>query len=205
MGFNIGFTEIFIIIASYLLGSIPFGLIIGSFAGIGDIRKKGSGNIGATNMTRVGGKKLGAITLLLDGIKGIAAVMLAKFLLSGQDSMLQIAALAAAASVIGHIFPVWLKFRGGKGVITTMSTYLALYWPLGLACIAIWFITFFATRISSLSAIFAMIAAPSIAFYFADKIGNFTVYLSFFLSILVVARHYTNILRLISGEENKVL
>lgn len=202
---NFTIYDFLVLILAYLLGSIPFGLIIAKYSGIGDLRKKGSGNIGATNMTRVAGKKLGAFTLLLDGLKGIIAVLIARYATVGENNSEEIISITAGLAVLGHIFSIWLKFKGGKGVATTLAVYLAVYWPLGLATIIIWLLVFLKTKLSSLSAIFSMLTAPTIALYFADRAGYEIVYLSFFLSVIVTARHHSNILRLINGEEGKIL
>lgn len=193
LNINITFIDITFVILSYLLGSIPFGLIVGKIAKIGDIRTKGSGNIGATNVVRIGGKKLGALVFLLDAFKGAIPVIIAKEFLTWE-----IALISAGFAVIGHIFPVWLKFKGGKGVATTLAVYTALLWQMGVALMIVWIITFITTKYSSLSSIFAMIIAPLVAFYF-DKDG--LEFLALIISIIVIARHYSNIKRLFSGEE----
>jgi glycerol-3-phosphate acyltransferase PlsY len=133
----------------YLLGSIPFGLLLTSAAGLGDIRKQGSGNIGATNVLRTGNKKLAAATLLLDALKGVVAVMICGF-------FGPIAAVAAAmGAVIGHMFPIWLKFKGGKGVATSIGVLLGLSWPVGAIVCALWLAIAAAFRYSSLAALLA--------------------------------------------------
>src|SRR4051812_16002570 len=139
----------------YLFGSIPFGLILTRFAGLGDIRNVGSGNIGATNVLRTGRKGLAAATLLGDMLKGTAAVALA-LLLSGPGA----AMAAALGAFLGHLFPVWLKFRGGKGVATYIGVLLGLFWPAALAFCAIWLLVASTTRYSSLSALIASLATP---------------------------------------------
>lgn len=200
MFFNFDTTDYSLMAASYLLGSVPFGLIVSKFSGKGDLRNKGSGNIGATNMMRVGGKKLGALVLLLDALKGYAAVMLAKEF--GSQATVFI---AAALAVTGHIFPIWLKFNGGKGVSTTFGVLFAVYWPIGLFTVFVWVSIFLLTKISSLAAILAMLATPTFAFYFASELGHPVVYLCLFLSVIVVVAHQSNIRRLIRGEEGRVL
>jgi len=202
---NLTETDAALIVASYFIGSVPFGFLIAKLLRIGDLRKLGSGNIGATNVLRLGGKKLGVVTLLLDAGKGAIAVFLARKFASDPKIMMDLSCFCGGAAVIGHIFPLWLKFKGGKGVATTFAVLLTLYWPLGLMAIFVWLATFFFTKISSLSAILAMIATPTLALYFSDKIGYEVVYLSFFTGILVIVRHHSNIQRLVQGEENRIV
>lgn len=189
--------EIFIMIISiplaYLLGSIPFGLILTKKAGLGDIRQIGSGNIGATNVLRTGNKKIAAATLLLDGLKGALAVAIAKF--SGNE---WIVSLSAIAAVCGHIFPYWLQFKGGKGVATTIAVLFMVSWPMALFTCAAWIAMFFISRISSLSALTALILTTFIsAIYHGPAIFIMMVV----LTGLVVYRHKENIMRLMRGEE----
>jgi glycerol-3-phosphate acyltransferase PlsY len=181
---------------AYLLGSIPFGLILTRVAGLGDIRAIGSGNIGATNVLRTGRKGLAAATLLLDGAKGALAVQ-AVALVFGVMWM----PLAAICAVVGHCFPVWLRFRGGKGVATGLGVFLALDWRLGLAACVTWLLMFAVTRISSAGALGAYAVAPVLA------VVVLPVY--WFVAPLVVAgivfwRHRANIGRLIQGTEPRV-
>ena len=180
----------------YLLGSIPFGLLLTRFAGLGDVRKIGSGNIGATNVLRTGNKGLAAATLLLDGGKGGAAALIAG-LYYGPD----MAVTAAAASLIGHMFPVWLKFRGGKGVATALGVLLAIAWPVGLICCLIWLAMARLFRFSSLSSMSALAASPILAWWLATPQQ---VELFAFLALLVIARHHENIRRLLKGEESRI-
>ncbi len=183
------------LIGGYLVGSIPFGLILTRFAGLGDIRKIGSGNIGATNVLRTGNKRLAALTLLLDGLKGAAAVLIGSQW--GPDA----AIFAGAGAFIGHLFPVWLKFKGGKGVATMLGIFFGLYWPLGLFAVAVWLITAFAFRYSSLSALIAAAASPVFAWFLINRqIAEFCL----FLAVLVWWRHAANIKRLLKGEESKI-
>ena len=171
----------------YLLGSIPFGVILTRAFGAGDLRKIGSGNIGATNVLRTGRKGLAAATLLLDMAKGFVAVL--------------IVALAAAGAFFGHCYPIWLRFRGGKGVATLMGIVLALHWPLGLVYAIVWLGLLAALRISSLAGIAAAIAAPVAAAAF----GWFDIVpLLIALALIVLWKHRENIGRLIDGTEPRV-
>ncbi len=179
----------------YLLCSIPFGLILTRLAGLGDIRRLGSGNIGATNVLRTGRKGLAAATLLLDGGKGAAAVLLGG--LYGPD----ITVLAAGGALIGHCFPVWLKFRGGKGVAPALGIYLALAPPVGaLVCLS-WLAVAALFRTASLASLAAMGLAPLFAFFLADP-QRFE--LSVFIAVITVLRHHANIRRLVKGEEPRI-
>ena len=181
----------------YVLGGIPFGLLLTKFAGYGDIRAIGSGNIGATNVLRTGNKKLALATLLLDGGKGAAAVMAAR-LLAGHD-----AALAAGlGAVFGHVFPACLKFKGGKGVATALGTLLALAPWVGIAACAIWLSMAVAFRYSSLAALAALLVAPLLAhvvYHDANLAGVCGI-----IALLVWFRHRANIKRLLAGEEPKI-
>ena len=181
---------------AYLIGSIPFGLVLTRLAGHGDLRKIGSGNIGATNVLRTGSKPLAALTVILDSGKG-AAVVLVAWPMYGPD----MAVIAATCSVIGHLFPVWLKFRGGKGVATTLGVLLAIAWPVGVAACLTWLITALIFRISSLAGIVALAASPIYAILFADAQR---AELTAFLAIIVIARHTANIRRMIKGEEPRI-
>lgn len=184
------------ILAAYILGSIPFGLILAKLAGKGDLRKIGSGNIGATNVLRTGSKKLAATTLLLDGAKGYVAVYV-PYLLFGPD----VTFFTALAVVLGHLFPVWLRFRGGKGVATTLGVLLGLAWPLGLAALATWLIVALLFRYSSLSALLAVALAPAFAWWLGEpQAGGIAI----FLAVLVWIRHAGNIRRLLRGEESRI-
>ena len=188
-------TPTLALLAGYLLGSIPFGVILTRLGGAGDLRTIGSGNIGATNVLRTGRKGLAAATLLLDAFKGWAAVALVAWISPGD------APLAAAGAFIGHCYPVWLKFRGGKGVATLMGIVLALYWPLGAIYAVVWLGLLAIFRISSLAGIAAAISAPVAAAMF----GRFEyVILLIALALLVVWKHRENIDRLLSGDEPKV-
>jgi glycerol-3-phosphate acyltransferase PlsY len=181
--------------SGYLLGSIPFGLILARLAGLGDLRQIGSGNIGATNVLRAGSKLLAALTLLLDAAKGTAAVLLAAHW--GETA----AMLAGLGAFLGHVFPVWLGFRGGKGVATYIGVLLGLYWPAAAAFGAVWLILAFATRYSSLAALVA--SGASVAVLAAT--GQWPLAALFLLlTVLLYIRHAGNIGRLTRGEEARI-
>jgi acyl phosphate:glycerol-3-phosphate acyltransferase len=181
---------------SYLLGSIPFGVVITRAFGLGDLRQIGSGNIGATNVLRTGNRPAAAATLILDAAKGGVAVLVARATV-GPDA----AQVAALAAFLGHLYPVWLGFRGGKGVATFLGTLLALAWPVGLAVCATWAVSAAVTRISSLSALIAAALAPAwlILFERAEM-----VVLAVILATLVYIRHAANIARLRDGTEPRI-
>jgi glycerol-3-phosphate acyltransferase PlsY len=179
----------------YLLGSIPFGLILARLAGLGDVREIGSGNIGATNVLRAGSKKLAVATLILDAAKGTVAVLIAAKL--GEVT----AILAGLGAFLGHLFPIWLGFRGGKGVATYIGVLLGLYWPAGVAFCVIWLIVAFATRYSSLSALVA--SAASVAFLAFTTDWRLAA-LFLVLTVLLYIRHAANIERLARGEEARI-
>jgi glycerol-3-phosphate acyltransferase PlsY len=183
------------LVLGYLLGSIPFGVILTRAAGAGDLRQIGSGNIGATNVLRTGRKGLAAATLLLDGAKGAAAVLLAEWLFPGHG------VVAAAGAFLGHLYPVWLGFKGGKGVATLMGIILALYWPSAIVYAVIWLGLLAGLRISSVAGMLAAISAPVSAAYF----GRFDIVLLLLaLGLLVLWKHRENIDRLMSGTEPRI-
>jgi glycerol-3-phosphate acyltransferase PlsY len=188
---------VLVCLLGYLLGSIPFGLLLTKVAGLGDIRGIGSGNIGATNVLRTGRKGLAAATLLLDGLKGAIAVLLVRVLIYDQD----IALLAGLAAVLGHLFPIWLNFKGGKGVATGLGVLIAASWPIGLAACATWLIVAATARLSSLAALGAFAAAPIAALILQDY-GVFK--LAFTIAVLVFVRHQSNIRRLLNGTEPRI-
>jgi len=181
----------------YLLGSIPFGLLLTRAAGLGDIRKIGSGNIGATNVLRTGRKGLALATLLLDGAKGAAAVLLGLYL-AGIPGL----ALGGLAAVLGHLFPVWLKFRGGKGVATGFGVLIAAAPLAGLISGAVWLAVAFATRFSSAGALSAFVAAPLLAWAVGAPAS--VICLAASVAVLVWARHHANIRRLLAGTEPRI-
>ncbi len=182
--------------ASYLLGSIPFGLVITRLLGLGDLRAIGSGNIGATNVLRTGNKGAALATLLLDAGKGGIAVLIARFAV-GEDA----AQTAALFSFLGHLFPVWLGFRGGKGVATFLGTLIALTWPAGLLACATWLVVAGLSRISSLS---ALVAAASAPVWLVLSGQSEAAALCILLAALVFVRHAENIARLRAGSEPRI-
>ena len=183
-----------IALISYLLGSISFGLIFTKLAGHGDIRKVGSGNIGATNVLRTGNKLLALATLIFDAGKGSVAVLLAGSY--GNDAM----GVAAVTVLIGHIFPVWLNFAGGKGVATGAGIFIAMSWPVAACALSAWVVTAIITRYSSLAALIAVGLTPVIAFLLEPSLISTTV----LLALLIIYRHKENIERLLAGTESKI-
>ena len=181
---------------AYLLGSVPFGLVVTKAAGLDDIRKMGSGSIGATNVLRTGRKGLAAATLLLDGGKGTAAALLG-FYFGGPD----MAVIAAGFAVLGHVFPAWLKFKGGKGVATALGILLGLSPPAGLAACVTWLAVAALTRYSSVASLAALAASPFYAWYLGAPQQGQLMALVFVLSLWT---HRTNIRRLLKGEESKI-
>ncbi|MEJ6503897.1 MAG: glycerol-3-phosphate 1-O-acyltransferase PlsY [Rhodobacter sp.] len=182
-----------IALGAYLLGTVPFGIVITRGLGLGDLRQIGSGNIGATNVLRTGNRWAALMTLLLDAGKGGIAVVIARQF--GPSDAEQLAALAA---FLGHLFPIWLGFRGGKGVATFLGTLILLAWPVGLASCATWLVTFALTRISSLS---ALIAALSVVFWLGIAGYSDMIALGASLAALILWRHEANIKRLLAGTE----
>ena len=187
------------VVGGYLLGSIPFGLIATRLGGAGDIRQIGSGNIGATNVLRSGRKDLAAITLIGDAGKGVVAVLLARWLTNDSAA---IVALAGGAAFLGHLFPVWLKFKGGKGVATFYGVLLSACWPVGVLAAITWIAMAAILRISSLAALTAaVLAAP---FALATDQPFPMLALALFMAVLIFIRHRENIARLLKGEEPKI-
>lgn len=190
-------------LGGYLLGSVPFGLVITRLLGLGDIRQIGSGNIGATNVLRTGNKPAALATLLLDSGKGAIAALLAAAMLGGGGGDLgaEAALAAGVAAVFGHNFPVWLTFKGGKGVATTLGTLLATAWPVGLAACGLWLLTAAITRYSSLSALVALTVAPVAAWFLATPLHAAAFAL---LAVLAWIRHRENLRRLLNGTESRI-
>ena len=182
-------------IIGYLLGSIPFGLVLTRLAGHGDIRRIGSGNIGATNVLRTGSKALAALTLLLDLAKGTAAVAIGA--LWGPQALLA----AAGMVIIGHMFPVWLGFRGGKGVATALGVLIAIAWPVALTAAALWLLTAVAFQYSSLAALVAAVASAGVAGVLVDRNSALLIGA---IALLVILRHSQNIRRLLTGTESRI-
>lgn len=184
------------LVLGYLLGSIPFGLILTRFAGLGDIRSIGSGNIGATNVLRTGNKKLAAATLIGDALKGTAAVLIA-----GHFWGPEAAILAGFAAFLGHIFSIWLRFRGGKGVATYLGVLIGLAWPMALLFAAVWIAVAYIARYSSLAALVASVLVPIVLLATGDlpKGVLFTI-----LAAILILKHRTNIGRLLAGTESRI-
>lgn len=190
-------------IGGYLLGSIPFGVILTRAAGAGDVRNIGSGNIGATNVLRTGRKDLAIATLILDAGKGAVALLIARHLFGEAAG-----AIAGGAAFMGHLFPIWLGFKGGKGVATFFGLILAACWPLGLMAATTWLIVAFALRYSSLAALVAAALTPLYALLPLPALGlpapAAILILAIFTAVLIYVRHHENIARLLKGAEPKI-
>ena len=188
-------TLVAALVFGYCLGSVPFGLILTRLAGLGDVRSIGSGNIGATNVLRTGNKKLAAATLILDALKGTVAVLIASRY--GPDAAIG----AGFGAFIGHLFPIWIGFKGGKGVATYLGVLIGLVWPGALVFAAVWIVTALLTRYSSLAALIASIVVP-IALYLQ---GNSTTAILFaIMTVIIIFKHKANITRLVNGTESKI-
>ena len=198
-------TITLVAVGGYLLGSIPFGVILTRLVTGEDVRSIGSGNIGATNVLRTGRKDLALATLLLDAGKGAAAYLIAQALFPGVPAL---AAIAGGAAFLGHLFPVWLGFKGGKGVATFFGLLIAAHWPLGLLAGAVWLLTAALFRISSLAALIAALAAPLIAIAPLEAaglpVGGPIIALALFTAALIWLRHLPNIGRLMQGAEPRI-
>lgn len=186
---------LFALLTGYVLGSIPFGLVLTRLAGKGDVREVGSGNIGATNVLRAGGRVLAAATLILDALKATAAVVIARSLWPGSE------AYAAAGALVGHLYPIWLKFRGGKGVATYLGLLIPLLWPAALIYAVVWIAALFLVRISSVAGMLAVISAPIAAAALGHR-ALFPMLLGF--TLLVLWRHHENLARLKAGTEPRI-
>jgi glycerol-3-phosphate acyltransferase PlsY len=187
---------LFAFAGGYLSGSVPYGLILGKLAGLGDIRQSGSGNIGATNALRVGGKGLGLATLLLDALKGTVPVLVAK------QVHMDYGIVVGLGAFIGHLFPVWLRFKGGKGVAVALGIMLALSWQTGLVVCLLWLATALISKYSSLSALTAFALSPLVA-YLATGNQQLVIF-SLLVAAIVFVKHRENIKRLLSGTESKI-
>jgi glycerol-3-phosphate acyltransferase PlsY len=185
---------------AYLLGSIPFGYLLVKFFRHEDIRATGSGNIGATNVLRSGSKGLGIATLLLDLGKAYAAVVIAQHVVPNNYD---VAVAAAVAAILGHVFPIWLGFRGGKGVASALGVFIALTWPSALAIFLVFLIIFLLTRYVSLASIIASASLPFFAFHFVTLRTPIVIAGFIFIPLLVIIKHHQNIRRLLSGTENR--
>jgi glycerol-3-phosphate acyltransferase PlsY len=190
-------TVLTVMLGSYLLGSIPFGVVLTKAAGLGDIRAIGSGNIGATNVLRTGKKGLAFATLVLDGLKGTAAIVIVRWLVDQDLEM-----LAGVSAFFGHLYPVWLRFKGGKGVATLLGILAAVCWPAALGFIAIWISTAYFFRYSSLAALLASLAVPVMVYYLSPDGSEAFVFA--FLVALLWLKHSANIARLWAGTEGKI-
>lgn len=209
LGGESGTALVMCVVGGYLLGSIPFGLLLTRTAGLGDIRSIGSGNIGATNVLRTGNRPLAAATLLLDAAKGLLAILLAHFVVApglGLDSYLTYA--AGFFAFIGHCFPVWLGFKGGKGVATFIGLLFGWAWPVGVVFCLVWLVIALTQRISSLSALTAAVTTPIFAYVaglYLDWVdGPSLAAITAILALLLIYNHRANIGRLISGTEPKI-
>lgn len=189
-------TLIVAMLGGYLSGSVPFGLILTRLAGMGDIRAIGSGNIGATNVLRTGNKKIAAATLLLDALKGLVPVVIAK------QIHMDLAVITALFALLGHIFPVWLKFKGGKGVATGIGVLLGLWWQLGVCVICLWLLCAILFKISSLAALLAFGLAPMLAFMLSGQYQ--IVVTTLIIGIIIWATHHQNLKRLANGSESRI-
>lgn len=207
---SISLAFVFAALGGYLLGSVPFGLVLTRMAGLGDIRKIGSGNIGATNVLRTGRKDLALLTILLDAFKAGIAAYLAYILVSPQpyvffgwytQTNVMAELIAGTFGVLGHNFPVWLKFKGGKGVSSAFGFFLFTCWPVAVLALLTWLVMAFTFKYSSLSAITAAVLVPVYAFFLTSP-----VYALFYtaIALLVLYRHKSNIVRLLKGEESKI-
>ncbi|WP_455482558.1 glycerol-3-phosphate 1-O-acyltransferase PlsY [Bartonella sp. B35(2025)] len=191
----------FIFLISYLIGSIPFGLLFTQLAKLGDVRTIGSGNIGATNVLRTGNKKVATLTLLCDILKGTVVILAIKFSNYPIENN-NIIILSGFFAFLGHLFPIWLKFKGGKGVATYLGVCLGFYWLAAIVFIVVWIVFFLLTRYSSLSSLIAVIITPIFVYFFYPYL--YVHYILLLMSILVIIKHHANIGRLLVGKERKI-
>lgn len=194
--------EFLFLILTYFICAIPFGLILTQFFLKQDIRQSGSGNIGATNVTRIAGKKLGMLTLLLDGLKGALMVIAGRWIFDSAAYLHLFLVLICIVAVLGHIYPIYLKFKGGKGVATTLAVLLTLDPIVGFLSIVVWILCFAIFRISAISSLLAIFSSIIVALYNEAPISE--IFLCVFLFILIAVRHKENIMRIISGQEKKM-
>ncbi len=195
-------TYLLFLLTTYLIAAVPFGLFLTKIFTDKDIRDHGSKNIGATNVARVVGKKLGLATLILDGIKGAFMVLLATIIFKNEQNIHALLAIVAGVAVIGHIFPIYLKFKGGKGVATTLATLLALNPIIGIATLLTWIIVFLIFRISAAASLISILASILTSIFYGAPLAQ--IILCFILFLLILYRHKENISRLLQGKENKV-
>ncbi len=193
------FSQFIFLVITYAISAIPFGLVIAKLCAQVDIRQVGSKNIGATNVTRILGKKLGFITLILDGLKGAVMVIIARFTFAEISNLHLFLAIVSAVAVVAHIYPIYLKFKGGKGVATAIATLFALDFGTGFLVMCSWILSFCLFRISSISSILAVFSSIVISYKFDASASQ--IILCWFLAILILARHKENIIRLLTGEE----
>ena len=197
-----GIVDILVVVLAYLLGSLSFAVIVSKAMGMADPRSYGSGNPGATNVLRSGKKKAAILTLLGDALKGLVAVLLAKYFLDASSITEATVAWVALAVLIGHMWPVFFGFKGGKGVATAVGVLFALSWPVALICTLVWLVMAFGLKISSLAALVATVLSPILAWVFIDEASWCWAVL--IIAILVLYRHKSNIQNLLSGKETKI-
>lgn len=196
------FPQFLFLILTYVIAAIPFGLVLAKIFAKKDIRQFGSKNIGATNVTRVLGKKLGFFTLILDGLKGAVMVIAARFTFYDAQNLHLILVLVATVAVLAHIYPIYLDFKGGKGVATAIAVLFALDPSVGFLAVCFWIMAFCLFRISSVSSLIAIFSSIALSSSFEAPPSQ--IYFCWFLSILILVRHKENIIRLLTGEEKKL-
>ena len=197
-----GIVDILVVVLAYLLGSLSFAVIVSKAMGMADPRSYGSGNPGATNVLRSGKKKAAVLTLLGDALKGLVAVVIAKYLWDAGHITEATVAWVAVAVLVGHMWPVFFGFKGGKGVATAVGVLFALSWPVALICTIVWLIMAFGLKISSLAALVATVLSPILAWYFIDE--SSWCWAVLVIAVLVLYRHKSNIQNLLSGKESKI-